>query len=131
MRDRNGNFCGVITKHIVGQVFLINEAKLSAPEYVEQMLLWTRSQIDDESIMPTQMGVGFSKKFEPIIKQVFKRLSRVYGHLYMVHFDTFKEFGVDTILNTSFKHFVYFVQEFQLVSKKDLMPLEGLIASIG
>jgi MOB kinase activator 1 len=80
--------------------------------------------------MPTELGIGFSRKFEPIIKQVFKRLSRVYAHLYMAHFETFKEFGVDTILNTSFKHFVYFVQEFQLVSKKDLQPLEGLIASI-
>jgi len=30
-------------------------------------------------------------------------------------------------LNTSFKHFVYFIQEFGLVEKKELAPLQELI----
>jgi MOB kinase activator 1 len=105
--------------------------KLSAPEYVDQLFIWTRSLLDDESIMPTQPGINFPKKFETCVKQIFKRLSRVYAHLYMVHFETYKQYGVETVLNTSFKHFIFFVQEFQLISKKDLLPLEDLIKAIG
>ena len=30
-------------------------------------------------------------------------------------------------LNTSFKHFIYFVQEFDLIEKKELAPMQELI----
>jgi len=35
--------------------------------------------------------------------------------------------GLETHLNTCFKHFVYFIQEFSLVEKKELAPLQELI----
>ena len=76
------------------------------------------------------MGVSIPKKADAVMRLILKRLVRVYAHMYYQHFDTFKELRVDAVLNTSFKHFVYFIQEFQLISKKDLMPLESLIASL-
>jgi len=30
-------------------------------------------------------------------------------------------------LNTSFKHFIYFVQEFNLIERRELAPLQDLI----
>ena len=35
--------------------------------------------------------------------------------------------GEEAHLNTSFKHFVYFIQEFELIDKKELAPLQELI----
>ena len=35
--------------------------------------------------------------------------------------------GEEAHLNTSFKHFIYFVQEFELIEKKELAPLQELI----
>ena len=35
--------------------------------------------------------------------------------------------GEEAHLNTSFKHFVYFIQEFELIEKKELAPLQELI----
>ena len=35
--------------------------------------------------------------------------------------------GEEAHLNTSFKHFVYFIQEFELIDKKELAPLHELI----
>jgi len=32
--------------------------------------------------------------------------------------------GEEAHLNTSFKHFVYFIQEFELIDKKELAPLQ-------
>jgi len=38
--------------------------------------------------------------------------------------------GEEAHLNTSFKHFIYFVQEFSLVDKKELAPLQELISQL-
>ena len=35
--------------------------------------------------------------------------------------------GEEAHLNTSFKHFIYFVQEFDLIDRKELAPLQELI----
>ena len=35
--------------------------------------------------------------------------------------------GEEAHLHTSFKHFVYFIQEFELIDKKELAPLQELI----
>ena len=35
--------------------------------------------------------------------------------------------GEEAHLNTSFKHFVFFIQEFELIDKKELAPLQELI----
>ena len=54
-------------------------------------------------------------------------LLRVYAHMYHMHFQRFIELQAEAHLNTSFKHFIFFVQEFNLIDKKELAPLEELI----
>jgi MOB kinase activator 1 len=105
-------------------------AKLSAPDYIFKLLTWTKAQIDDETLFPTAMGIGFSRKFFGVVKLIFKRLSRVYAHLFHCHYQLFVDAGIDTLLNTSFKHFIYFVKEFDLILPKDLLPLEQLIQDL-
>ncbi|TSW89641.1 MOB kinase activator 1A [Bagarius yarrelli] len=34
-------------------------------------------------------------------------------------------------LNTSFKHFIFFVQEFNLIDRRELVPLQELIEKLG
>lgn len=36
--------------------------------------------------------------------------------------------GIETHLNTCFKHFIYFIDEFKLVDDKELTPLSELIS---
>ena len=38
--------------------------------------------------------------------------------------------GEEAHLNTSFKHFVYFIQEFELIDKKELAPLQVTLINI-
>ncbi|KAJ3373743.1 MOB kinase activator 1B [Kappamyces sp. JEL0680] len=102
-------------------------AKLTASEYCRHVLEWVQSQIDDEAVFPTLMGISFGKKFPAVVKLIFKRISRVYAHLYHHHYPAFQEAGIDTLLNTSFKHFVFFAREFQLILEKDLLPLEPML----
>ena len=58
---------------------------------------------------------------------MLKRLFRVYAHIYHQHFGQVVELGEEAHLNTSFKHFIFFVQEFKLIEKRELAPLQELI----
>jgi len=72
-------------------------------------------------------GVDFPKNFATVTRTVMKRLFRVYAHIYYQHFDDIERLKEEAHLNTSFKHFVLFVQEFGLVDAKELQPLQELI----
>jgi hypothetical protein len=54
--------------------------------------------------------VAFPKNFIHIAKTILKRLFRVYAHIYHQHFREVVSLGEEAHLNTSFKHFIYFVQ---------------------
>ncbi|EGD76524.1 MOB1 protein [Salpingoeca rosetta] len=99
----------------------------SAPEYIDYLMTWVQSQLDDESLFPSKVGVPFPPKFLNTAKVILKRLYRVYAHMYHSHFKEVVALGEEPHLNTSFKHFVYFIQEFNLVDKKELEPMQELI----
>ena len=55
---------------------------------------------------------------------------RVFVHVYIHHFDRLTELEAEAHSNTLFKHYYYFVKEFQLVDEKEFEPLKELIAKI-
>jgi len=63
------------------------------------------------------------------VKTIFKRLFRVYAHIYHSHWDMMVTLGAEAHLNTCFKHFVFFTQQFQLIDAKEMAPLQELIDS--
>jgi MOB kinase activator 1 len=83
-----------------------------------------QDQLDDETLFPSKIGVPFPPNFQTIAKTILKRLFRVYAHIYHQHFKEIVSLGEEAHLNTSFKHFVYFIQEFELIDKKELAPLQ-------
>ena len=72
-------------------------------------------------------GVAFPKNFVAMIKTIFKRLFRIYAHIYHSHFQMILALGLEYHLNTCFKHFIFFIDEFELVEEKELAPLSELI----
>ncbi|CAG8671796.1 7222_t:CDS:2 [Dentiscutata erythropus] len=125
--------------------------KLSAPEYVDHLMEWVQQQLDDESIFPSKIGNivnifqilfviiidadvasrdPFPPNFQILVKNIFKRLFRVYAHIYLSHIQVIEALEEEAHLNTSFKHYIYFVQEFQLIDKRELQPLAELITSL-
>ncbi|KAE8670868.1 MOB kinase activator-like 1A [Hibiscus syriacus] len=83
--------------------------EVSAPKYVEYLMDWIETQLDDESIFPQKLGAPFPPNFKDVVKTIFKRLFRVYAHIYHSHFQKI---------------------EFGLIDKKELAPLQELIESI-
>ena len=61
--------------------------QLPAPTYIKLLLDWVDGQINDENIFPQCTDVPFPKEFSEIVKNLFKRLHRVFVHVYIHHFD--------------------------------------------
>ncbi|XP_018603696.1 MOB kinase activator 1A-like isoform X1 [Scleropages formosus] len=135
--------------------------KCSAPKYIDYLMTWVQDQLDDETLFPSKIGelyqrlkplkiplshlllilhirlashstgVPFPKNFMSVAKTILKRLFRVYAHIYHQHFDSVIQLQEEAHLNTSFKHFIFFVQEFNLIDRRELAPLQDLIEKLG
>jgi len=101
--------------------------KVTAPRYMELLLNWIEDQITDPKIFPIKEGQKFPSKFYTIIKNIYKRIFRLYAHVYYSHFDKMKSIGANAHLNSCFKHFIFFVLQFRLIDKEGLAPLRDSI----
>mmetsp|Transcript_9657 Transcript_9657/g.29084 ORF Transcript_9657/g.29084 Transcript_9657/m.29084 type:complete len:214 (-) Transcript_9657:375-1016(-) len=101
--------------------------RLPAPAYISALFDWLEVQLDDPNIFPHQYGVPFPPNFLDVVKVIFKRLFRVYAHMYHSHFKNVCSLGAEAHLNTCFKHFMAFAQMFDLIDQKELAPLQQLI----
>ncbi|XP_078332345.1 MOB kinase activator 3B-like isoform X4 [Crassostrea virginica] len=103
---------------------------LPAPNYIALLMEWVEAQINDENIFPIKVGVPFPKNYQQIVKKILTRLFRVFVHVYIHHFDKLVALGAEAHVNTCYKHFYYFVTEYNLVDKKELEPLRDMTAKI-
>lgn len=94
------------------------------------MMSWAQSTLEDEKIFPVRVGEPFPRNIHQILRTIFKRLFRVYAHMYVIHFAALQEMGAEPHLNTCFRHFMLFVREFDLVEAQELAPLKELIDKI-
>ncbi|ETO15135.1 Component of the mitotic exit network [Reticulomyxa filosa] len=132
--------------------------KVSAPKYIDYLMSWVETQINDPQIFPIEeektkkgaqenvyvpeldyklfyptrkkKGVKFPKDFKSVCKTILKRLFRVYGHIYHSHIQKIAQLDCEAHLNTCFKHFIYFVKEFKLVDDRELAPLKDTIQAM-
>jgi len=104
--------------------------KLSAPDYVDALMNWVQTLLDDENAFPHKIGVQFPKNFRDTVKMVVRRLFRVYAHLYSNHFEQICALGIEAHLNTSYRHFFLFINEFNLIEARELAPLDELNEAI-
>ncbi|EEB11662.1 conserved hypothetical protein [Pediculus humanus corporis] len=99
---------------------------LPAPQYISLLMDWIEAQINDETLFPVTMDIPFPKTFQPLCKKILTRLFRVFVHVYIHHFDRIVTIGAEPHVNTCYKHFYYFVKEFELISNKELEPLKEM-----
>lgn len=108
----------------------IQPVKLSAPAYVENLMIWV-TRVLEPFVAKIKSGKAGEYKndraWRKALKNVFKRLFRVYAHIYHSHMKIVDELGIQKHLNTSFKRFVFFVDEFKLISIQHMEPLADLV----
>ncbi|XP_014236758.1 MOB kinase activator-like 3 [Trichogramma pretiosum] len=96
---------------------------LPAYQYISLLMDWIEERINDESYFPVSSDVPFPKTFGPLCKKILTRLFRVFVHVYIHHFDRIIAISAEAHVNTCYKHFYYFVTEFNLIEPKELEPL--------
>lgn len=105
--------------------------QMPANQYVSLLMEWIESQTNDQKLFPADDNTPFPKAFLGVAKTIFKRLFRVFAHIYYSHFDAVQNIGAEAHVNTCYKHFYYFVTEFKLVDLKEMEPLVCAIAVHG
>ena len=107
---------------------------------------WVETQINDEQVLlcwryrklylqtfqlfPVTTDIPFPKSFQPQCKKILTRLYRVFVHVYVHHFDRIMSIGAEPHVNTCYKHFYYFVTEFDLINEKEFAPLQEMTRKI-
>jgi MOB kinase activator 1 len=69
----------------------------------------------------------YPRDFEKTCKGIFKRLFRVFAILYTHHYTRMESMGAVAHLNTTFKHFMFFCFEFDLVPAAELEAIDTLV----
>ncbi|XP_007885239.1 MOB kinase activator 3C [Callorhinchus milii] len=104
--------------------------KVTAPQYMNLLMDWIETLINNEENFPTRVGVPFPKNFQQLCKKILTRLFRVFVHVYIHHFDRLTTMGAEAHVNTCYKHFYYFVTEFDLINERELEPLKLMTEKI-
>lgn len=104
--------------------------KLPALKYMNLLMDWIESLINNEDIFPTRIGVPFPKNFQQVCKKILSRLFRVFVHVYIHHFDSICNMGAEAHINTCYKHYYYFISEFNLIDHSELEPLKEMTEKI-
>lgn len=105
--------------------------QVSAPSYIHLLMAWVDRQITNDGIFPNDVtDKPYPDDFRELVKNIFKRLFRVYAHLYYSHFAKIRELQEESHLNTAFKHFMLFALEFQLIPAGELRPLAPLLLNL-
>jgi len=106
-------------------VNIVKPMRCSSPEYVDYVMMWVEDQINNEDIFPVQETQAFPSDFKVYVRDIFKRLFRIFAIIYHRHFQTIEKLDAAAHLNTCFKHFMFFVLEFNLVDEKEMKALKG------
>lgn len=102
----------------------------SGPQYVDFVMKWVDDEINNETLFPHSADTPFPKNFISCIKVIYTRLFRIFAIVYSHHFSKLEQLGAVSHLNTSFKHFIYFIWEYDLVQANELDALHDIIAEL-
>jgi len=102
-----------------------------APVYIDMLLEWIDNLLDDPTSFPQNDEQTYRPDFmQVLVRAVFRRLFRVFGHMYHSHFNFFVAMGTEVHLNNSFRRFIFFALEFALLNDEDTRPMRGFIRFI-
>ena len=102
---------------------------LPAPEYIGNLSDWCYDILNDPTVF-VKDDEPYPKTFIKTCKKILQRLFRVFAHIYNCHWQDVRDAESQAYINTPFKHFYYFVKEFNLVDDKDMAPLANVIRTV-
>ncbi|KAM7459158.1 hypothetical protein BLSTO_00062 [Blastocystis sp. subtype 1] len=103
-----------------------NPVPMTAKQYINTLFQSINDLFESEPFNQCASGV-FPESFMKTSRAIFKKLFRVYAHVYHNHLNEFTKLGAEAHLNTTFKHFILFDREFKMINIKEEVPLQKLI----
>lgn len=102
--------------------------RCSGAEYVDYVMTWVDGQINNEQIFPASEEVPFPDNFFNYVRDIFKRMFRVYAIIYSQQplFQIYESIEAAPHLNTSFKHFMYFALQHKLVAEQEMKAIASV-----
>ena len=100
---------------------------LPASQYIDYVLTWISTKLNDQSIFPTKNGGAFPPNFLKDCKNILRQMLRIFAFIYHNQFDKIVHLSLEAHWNSFFAHFISFIKEFNLIDRKELEPLLPLI----
>ncbi|KCV72649.1 hypothetical protein H696_00230 [Fonticula alba] len=104
--------------------------RLSAPEYMDRLLSWVQSLLASDTIFPIGLETEYPPDFFDIVCRIFRRLLRIYAHVYRDHLELLTGLNERCHLDACLGHFLLFAIEFRLIDTRELSPLVKVIRSM-
>ena len=101
--------------------------RCSSTEYVDYVMTWIEDKINDEHIFPVNEESPFPRNYSTITKQIFTRMFRIFAIIYTQHFSRVEQLGAAAHLNTSFKHLIFFIWEFDMIDQRELPAMSDIV----
>lgn len=103
---------------------------ISATNYIQHTLDWVEEQLDDEELFPTSSDKDFPSTFLETCEAISRRLLRIFAHICIHHLNDARQLKEEAHMNTSLKHFIHFVQEYNLIIDSELDPLRDYLHNL-
>jgi MOB kinase activator 1 len=116
------------TQHRKGASSSSRAILIPAPDYIDNVMRWGLLISNDLQLISSKPDKISTRMLPTIIRTLFKRMFRIFAHIYHGHLDAIQKLEQETHLNTSFTHFILFAQEFNLVDERELHPMTEVIA---
>jgi len=84
---------------------------------------------DTKSLKPENL-IASAIPTQARVKTCLKRMFRLYAHALIHHFEPLKSRGHLSSFMSSFKHYLHFVREFDLVETKEMQPVWSIVEKI-
>lgn len=104
--------------------------EVSGPVYIENALKWIDKSFDDKQMYPRSRKEDFSSDFLDETYQKMVMMFRIFAIFFYFEFGKISQ-EIQGMLNTQFKHFIFFCNHFDLmVDSQEAGPLGDLVAKI-
>lgn len=112
-------------------ITFVNPISIPARTYMKFCLLWSQKQLKDPAIIASTPNAHYSANSISTWKMMYRRLLRVYAHLYINHKDDFDKIGsLGQVLQCMIRRFLLYGIESGLASKRELLPVKGILKKI-
>lgn len=103
------------------------QVSLPAGQYIDLALTWINNKVTDKNLFPTQDNVSFPQAFLRDVQRIMIQMFRIFAHIYHHHFDKIVHLSLEAHWNSFFAHFISFSKEFNIIDRKEMIPLLPLI----